>query len=163
MTPIPVITDPTAADWLSAWSTLFAAVGTVGAFALGLGLWCRERRSQARHVHGYAEPQGRSYPPPEEWSFQVPPSPFVIENKSDGPIYSVHLPRAGGAVIQLSPVILAGGRRERSIEEPGEIEKLGLADGSIPVITISFSFTDQTGIRWTRRHDGRLEETSDAP
>lgn len=87
---------------------------------------------------------------------------YVIENKSDGPIYVVHLPREGGAVIQLSYMIPAGTDIHYPIELVDDVERLGLADGSVNAVPITFSFTDQDDTRWTRFNDGRLKETPDA-
>ncbi|MEV1085757.1 hypothetical protein AB0I98_47380 [Streptomyces sp. NPDC050211] len=162
MPGVPVDSGPTSADWLSAYSTAFAAVGTVGALLLGLHLWwqdrIRQRRAQARRVHGHAVPK-EGYMP----GTSVRTVEYVIENKSDGPIYVVHLPREGGAVIPLSNMIPAETGIRYPIERVDDVERLGLADGSVSAVPITFSFTDQDDTRWTRFNDGRLKETSDAP
>ncbi|WP_164662619.1 hypothetical protein [Streptomyces sp. RLB3-6] len=98
-----------------------------------------------------------------EWDQPVPRSVFVIENNSPGPIYQVTLPRPDGAVFILAPLINAGGCHEKPINDSTEIERLGLADGSISDAPITFSFTDQADVRWTRHEDRRLEETPHVP
>ncbi|MEH0658431.1 hypothetical protein QA860_11945 [Streptomyces stelliscabiei] len=159
---VRVDSGPTPADWLSAWSTAFAAVGTVGALLLGLLLWRQDRkqqrRAQARRVHGHAVPT-------EEYmqGTDVSAAEYVIENKSDGPIYMVHLPREGGAVIQLSNMVPAEASIRYAVENVTDVERLGLADGTVSAVPITFSFTDQDDTRWTRFDNGHLKETADAP
>ncbi|SEM21607.1 hypothetical protein [Streptacidiphilus jiangxiensis] len=138
-TPITVTTGSTATDVTTAVATCFGALGTVGALLLALKLWrndvARARRAQASTVHGYKDD-----------------GMYVVENNSNGAVYDVKAPRTGQPVVPLAGIIPVGGKAVAAVDD-GEPERRGEKN------PITFSFTDQAGVRWTRhRAGGRLEE-----
>jgi hypothetical protein len=153
MTPIPVDVGPSSADWLSAWSTLGAAIGTVGTLALGLILWRsdrrRDRRDQAKRIHAYATRYSSTVDGPHVH--------YVIQNNSDSPIYDVWLPRhEGGPGIPSHFTMIPGGAEETL--EPTNEEKEAYGATTTKDIPIFFEFRDAASTCWYRDSDGRLHQ-----
>ncbi|MFE9427729.1 hypothetical protein ACFYNO_32730 [Kitasatospora sp. NPDC006697] len=164
MTPVPVTPSPLLTDWITAGATGFAALGTVGAFIVGLCLYRREaardekqrereRRSQARLVYGYAMIRERPQPEGAETSRTSPA--FVIINSSDQPIYEVTLVKPGTRTDSHYTVIHPGGER---IEWMGSSDARHLGVGGRLIVPVSFDFTDSDTVRWHRGPQGELVE-----
>ena len=153
-----------AADWVDAGANVFSAVGTVGAFAVGMVLLRQEHkreeqraaeevRSQAVKVSAWIEPNRTSAGGRDLY--------FHVHNASDMPIYEVSLP---------SPV--PGG------DEEGEAEFIGLVPPGETVRRpaprdwlksyfspepVQVEFLDSSGRQWTRDEQGFLAQRSTGP
>ncbi|MFJ8787232.1 hypothetical protein [Streptomyces sp. NPDC102476] len=152
---------PTPADWLGAWSTFGAAVGTVGAFFTGLSLWWRDRRrlrrAQARLVHGHILHTGTGIAVSQGGSgasARTPPK-YVIENNSDEPIYRVTVPQVADGDTIFYQLVPAGEKRETSMSGADK-EKFLQKHPKATVVPLAFSFADSSSALWKRNQGGRL-------
>jgi hypothetical protein len=146
------------AEWVNASASVFSAVGTVGAFAVGFILLRREhqreeehagerRRSQAAKVSAWVEAQRNHQGGMELY--------FNIHNASGMPIYEVSL-----------PIPAPSGQAQRSeflgMVPPGQTLR---RDAPKEWLTSYFSpepvqveFLDSSGLLWTRDEQGFLVE-----
>jgi hypothetical protein len=154
----------TTAAWVTAWASIGAGAGTVGAFITGGILLLREirrgreqielrKRSQARLVHCYAGYKDWLGPAYERY---IPA--FIVINNSDQPIYGVTVPGATGSDVSIA-VVQPEGRRELSMSV-AEAEKFGLdRDHTKAPLPARMYFTDAETLTWERTDDGSLKET----
>jgi hypothetical protein len=142
------------AGWAGVLVDLLAAVGTIGAFAVGLFLFRREhrreeahdedeRRSQAVKVSAWVEAK-RTGTGGREIA-------FFVHNASAMPIYEVSLPTPGedddeAEFIGLVPP-------GQTIERPAPREWLATYYSPEPV---EIEFLDSSGQHWTRNEQGFL-------
>lgn len=146
-------------DWLSAFSDVFSAVGTVGAFLVGFLLLRREhhreadraedeRRAQAERISAWVE-LIRKLDGGRELALH-------IHNASDMPIYEVEL-----------PLPAREGEEARSefvgLVPPGQtIQRQAPADWLRTYVEpepVQIEFLDSAGRRWNRDEQGALSRS----
>lgn len=143
-------------DWVSAFADSAAAVGTVGAFAVGFFLFRREhhreegraedeRRSQAVKVSAWIEAQRTPLGGQE--------LVFFVHNASDMPIYEVSLPRPDdGEEAEFIGLVPPG----QTVQRPAPGEWLPTYYAPEPV---EIEFLDSSGRQWTRDEQGAIAPT----
>ena len=145
------------ADWAGVLVDLLSAIGTIGAFAVGLFLFRREhrreeahnedeRRSQAVKVSAWVEAK-RTGTGGREIA-------FFVHNASDMPIFEVSMPTPDedddeAEFIGLVPP-------GQTIERPAPREWLATYYSPEPV---EIEFLDSSGQQWTRNEQGFLAKT----
>ncbi len=147
------------ADWASVVVDALAAMGTLGAFAVGFTLLRREhhreevraedeRRSQANKVSAWVEAQRTTHGGREVL--------FFVHNASDMPIYEVSLPTPddGDGEAEFIGLVPPG----QTIQRPAPREWLATYYAPEPV---EIEFLDSSGRHWTRNEQGFITSTSD--
>jgi hypothetical protein len=147
------------ADWASVVVDSVAAIGTLGAFAVGFVLFRREhrreeiraedqRRSQAVKVSAWVEAQRTAQGGREVL--------FFVHNASDMPIYEVSLPTPdeGDGEAEFIGLVPPG----QTIQRPAPREWLATYYAPEPV---DIEFLDSSGRQWTRNEQGFLAPTGD--
>ena len=144
------------ADWVDAAANIFSAVGTVGAFAVGMVLLRQEQlrevkraeedqRSQAVKVSAWIEAQRTPHGGRELY--------FHIHNASDMPIYEVSLPSpvptGDGAEAEFVGLVPPGQTVQRVA--PREWLKAYLSPEPVQI-----EFLDSDGWHWSRDEQGFL-------
>jgi hypothetical protein len=155
-----------AVDWVDAGANVFSAVGTVGAFAVGMVLLRQEQlrevkraeedqRSQAVKVSAWIEARRTPHGGRELY--------FHIHNASDMPIYEVSLPSpvptGDGAEAEFVGLVPPGQTVQRVA--PREWLKAYLSPEPVQI-----EFLDSDGWQWSRDEQGfltRSEERSAPP
>ncbi len=149
------------ADWASVVVDGVAAIGTLGAFAVGFVLFRREhrreesraeddRRSQAVKVSAWIEAQRTAQGAQQVF--------FLVHNASDMPIYEVSLPSsdAGEAEAEFIGLVPPG----QTIQRPAPRDWLATYYHPEPV---QIEFLDSSGRAWTRDEQGFLTSTGGGP
>ena len=147
------------ADWASVVVDAVAAVGTLGAFAVGFVLFLREhhreesraedqRRSQAVKVSAWVEAQCTAQGCREVL--------FFVHNASDMPIYEVSLPTAdeGDNEAEFIGLVPPG----QTIQRPAPRDWLATYYAPEPV---EIEFLDSSGRQWIRNEQGFIAPTAD--
>jgi hypothetical protein len=147
------------AEWASVLVDGVAAIGTLGAFAVGFVLFRREhrreevraedqRRSQAVKVSAWVEAQRTAQGGREVL--------FFVHNASDMPIYEVSLPTPdeGDGEAEFIGLVPPG----QTIQRPAPREWLATYYAPEPV---EIEFLDSSGRQWTRNEQGFIAPTSD--
>lgn len=141
------MSDPNAAEWLGAWSTLGGAVGTVGALLVGSITLRRQINDQHRHqasgvtVKISAVPLIAGIQQHMEVEFR---------NDSGLPVYRVILKATGyGNAIKL---------QEMRTVVPAVHDKFSFQFKADAEYGAHADFTDAAGVRWRRYSNGDLEE-----
>ena len=142
------------ADWASVLVDALAALGTMGAFAVGFVLFRREhrreetraedeRRSQAVKVSAWVEAQ-RTAPGGRDVL-------FFVHNASDMPIYEVSLstPDDGDDEAEFIGLVPPG----QTIQRPAPREWLDTYYAPEPV---EIEFVDSSGRHWARDEQGHI-------
>ncbi|MEV4706617.1 hypothetical protein [Actinoplanes sp. NPDC049316] len=146
-------------DWVGAGADVFAALGTVGAFATGFLLLRREmrreasrtedeRRTQAAQISAWVELYTRP-----DGSRELA---FHIHNASAMPIYEVELPLPGAEGtenVEFVGLVPPG----QTIRRPAPSDWLRTYRDPEPV---EIEFQDSAGRRWRRDEQGTLRESS---
>ena len=154
----PGLTGVLSADWASVVVDAVAAIGTLGAFAVGFVLFRREhrreearaedqRRSQAVKVSAWVEAQRTAQGGREVL--------FLVHNASDMPIYEVSLPTPdeGDGEAEFIGLVPPG----QTIQRPAPREWLATYYAPEPV---EIEFLDSSGRQWTRNEQGFIAPTS---
>lgn len=167
----------TNADWLEAWATVVAAVGTIGAFVWQGRALRQERDTRREEIARLEAAQARTVVlhylhvgPPEEPDSQlpIPPSPILrvlLGNYGDQPITDVYAEvrwrhndgRTRGSGIGQGFAVLAGGKTKelqwstREIKIP-EKTAPGRPSGWEPFVYVKFR--DVHGVRWELSNQG---------
>jgi hypothetical protein len=177
-------------DWLTAWSTLAAAVGTIG--TLIAALWQisrerkarqrlerqaeqRERREQAEHISAWvasSAPWITSAPPasaPEQslGEEEVGPTRIALLNRSEEPVY-----QAVASVVFVQGAGPGTGKQARyehratlTVIPPG---RYYIDVAAFPYMMaarpgVELAFTDHAGAHWVRAANGDLTQIDVAP
>jgi hypothetical protein len=169
----------TVPDWL-------AAVGTLAAFAVALGLFRKEqqarreseddrRREQASRVASWVGVVEDLDSPPLPWASEMGRRRVaaVLHNGSEEPVYDcrVHIeldPAATGSFWKAVAGTFQPGERRLTLTDrtlpPGRIQHpLSLGRADLPHASVWMTFTDAAGRRWKRHPDGRLVEPDRPP
>jgi hypothetical protein len=107
-------------------------------------------------VHGYIVHTGTGIAVSQggRGASALTPPKYVIDNKSDEPIYRVTVPQVadGDISYQLVP---AGEKREASMSGADK-EKFLQKHPEATVVPLAFSFADSSSALWKRNQEGRL-------
>lgn len=163
------------ADWVTAGASVFAAVGTVGAFIAALVQIKREREARKRVEREARDRERRAqaeqisaWPTGDDDEHRTP---IALLNRSGEPVYRAVVtlvfiqgaaPRTGREVYELG---MRSYSKPVSVIPPGRYETA--VAGGWGALTarpgIELAFTDRAGIHWLRDADGALSELPDAP
>lgn len=167
--------DAVSAEWLTAYATLGAAIGTVA--AVGVALWQvwrersarrrleeedrrRARRAQAEQVSAWLLPQDNETR-----------QPIALLNASVEPVYQavVYLVFIQGAAprtgLEMERNTESSFRSLLSVVPPGRgFTSVGGGWGAMTVRPgVECAFTDRAGVHWIRSADGTLVEIDESP
>lgn len=155
------------AEWLSAWATVIAAVGTVGALIAALVQIARERASRLRSERvAQASRVSAWYVSDDEHGSDV-----TLLNDSEEPVYRALIflvmiqgagPTTGKQITKDGPMDLW---RAFGVLPPGRYYATLAAGrrGMMRQAGVEIAFTDRSGAHWVRRANGALLELSQAP
>lgn len=150
-----------APDWLQTGADLFSAVGTVGAFCVGIVLFRREHRREEAHAEEDRRSQAVRVSAWVEASPDrngVPELHFHVHNASDMPIYETSLPIPARPGETADPTFVGLVPPGQTVTRPAPRAWIGSYYSPEPV---QLEFLDSAGWLWTRDEQGFLSRSAE--
>ncbi|TQS46182.1 hypothetical protein [Cryptosporangium phraense] len=148
-------------DWIQAGADAFAALGTVGAFGVGLVLFRREHRREESHAEEARRAQAAKVSAWVEAKHARDGSPellFFVHNASDMPIYETALPLPARPDEETESEFIGLVPPGQTLTRSAPSEWLGSYYSPEPV---QIEFLDSAGWFWTRDEQGLLVRNSE--